>query len=66
MTQFGSSQDSIPLTKCEFVFTDRTITVAYQGSCDEALTQLYKSGKCTQDDIANIQEIKEWDLRMTG
>ena len=66
MAQFDSSQSDIPLNKCQFIFEGRSVTVAYQGTCDQALVQLYKSGRCTQEEIANILEIKEWDLRKTA
>lgn len=58
-----NSQADHPLMECEFVFTTRSVKVAYNGTCYEALEQLFKCGKCTQDEIANIMEIKERDLR---
>lgn len=60
---FYDSQRGIPLNECQFVFESRTVTVAYQGTCKEALEQLYKSKRCTEEEISNIVEIKEKDLR---
>ena len=64
--KFRDTQSDFPLNECEFVFEDRTIRVAYQGSCTEALDQLYKAGRCTQEEVANILTMKEKNLRKTG
>lgn len=60
---FGDSQAGFPLNECTFVFENRIVRVAYAGSCMEALDQYYKAGRCTQEEVANILEIKEKNLR---
>lgn len=61
--KFGNSQAGFPFNQCEFVFVDRSVTVAYAGTCGQALDQLYKCGRCTKEEIANIVEIRERNLR---
>jgi hypothetical protein len=63
MPTFGNSQAGFPFNKCEIVFQDRIVTVAYAGPCSEALDQLYKCGRCTEEEIANMIEMREIDLR---
>jgi hypothetical protein len=63
VAKFGNSQEAFPFNQCTFVFKDRTVRVAYAGTCVQALDQYYKSGLCTQDEVANILEIKEKNLR---
>lgn len=58
-----SSQAGHPLMECEFVFENRSVKVAYNGNCYEALEQLFRVGRCTKEEIANILEIREKDLR---
>lgn len=61
--KFGDSQKDVPLNQCEFKFSGRTVTVAYQGSCVDALRQLHKSGRCSEEEVANVVEIKEKSIR---
>lgn len=61
--KFGNSQKDYPLNECTFVFENRTVKVAYAGSCIEALEQYHRIGRCSQEEIANILEIKEKNLR---
>lgn len=65
-SKFGNSQSEFPLNECTFVFESRTVRVSYAGPCMEALDQYYKAGRCTQEEIANILEIKERDLRKSA
>lgn len=61
--KFGNSQDKFPLNECTFEFPTRTVRVAYAGPCTVALDQYYKAGRCTKEEIENISEIKEKNLR---
>jgi hypothetical protein len=64
--KFRDTQSDFPLNECEFVFENRTVRLAYQGSCTEALDQYFKAGRCTEDEVANVLTIKEKNLRKTG
>jgi hypothetical protein len=62
-SKFGNSQSEFPFNECTFVFENRIARVAYAGPCTVALEQYYKNGYCTQEEVANILEIKEKNLR---
>ena len=54
------------MTKYEFVFEDKTIQVGFDGTWNEALTDLIKIGKVSPEDIANIKEVKETEYRIAS